>query len=62
MGLLWDTAAGALLIRRAGGRVTGLDGAEYELDTRTLLCSNGATHAQLLEALHEANVRGLDPE
>ncbi len=59
----WDTAAGALLIRRAGGRVTGLDGVEYELTTRTLLCSNGAAdmHEELLSVLSAADVKGLDP-
>jgi myo-inositol-1(or 4)-monophosphatase len=59
----WDTAAGALLIRGAGGRVTGLDGEEYELSTRTLLCANGepSLHREILEALLAADVRGLDP-
>ena len=57
----WDTAAGALLIRGAGGRVTGLDGEEYVLKTRTLLCSNGATHGKLLSMLRSADCTGLDP-
>ena len=56
----WDTAAGALLVRGAGGRVTSLGGDEYALETRSLLCSNGGTHAPLLEALKRADVGGLD--
>jgi len=58
----WDTSAGALLVRGAGGSVTGLDGSEYQLETRTLLCSNGATHSPLLSALQDANCVGLDPK
>jgi len=57
----WDTAAGAVLVRAAGGRVTGLDGSEFELRTRTLLCSNGDTHDELLEALTDADAIALDP-
>ena len=58
----WDTAAGSLLVRQAGGRVTSLEGVEFALDTRSLLCSNGGTHGVLLEAIQEAGVRGLDLE
>ena len=49
------------LVRQAGGRVTSLDGVEYGLDTRPLLCSNGLTHEGLLGVIQGAAVRGLDP-
>lgn len=56
----WDTAAGSLLVRQAGGCVTSLEGIEYSLDTRSLLCSNARTHKSLLGVIQDAGVRGLD--
>ena len=55
----WDTAAGALLIREAGGRMTDLEGNEYTLKTRPIMGSNGTTHGVLLECLQGAGVKGL---
>ena len=43
----WDTAAGVLLVREAGGCVSALDGSPYDLSGRTVLASNGAIHAEL---------------
>jgi myo-inositol-1(or 4)-monophosphatase len=43
----WDMAAGVLLVREAGGRVTRLDGGIFQLMEPDLLASNGT-------ALHEA--------
>ena len=47
----WDLAAGALIIREAGGRVTDVWGAEFELSTRNLVASNGRIHDELREQL-----------
>ena len=60
----WDTAAGALLVREAGGKVSALDdGAPaFDLATRAVLASNAAAHAELQKALAEASVHGLDDE
>ena len=55
----WDTAAGALLVREAGGCVTDLAGAEYGLGTRPILASNRSTHDELLGALQRGGCRGL---
>jgi myo-inositol-1(or 4)-monophosphatase len=43
----WDTAAGVLLVREAGGMVTGFDGRPYRLDDRELLASNGLVHGEM---------------
>jgi myo-inositol-1(or 4)-monophosphatase len=51
----WDLASGALLIQEAGGCVTGLDGSPYTLETRSMLCSNGKVHDEILNALKEAD-------
>jgi myo-inositol-1(or 4)-monophosphatase len=43
----WDTAAGVLLVREAGGTVTQFDGRPYRLGDRELLASNGHVHAEM---------------
>lgn len=49
---LWDVAAGALLIREAGGRVTTYSGSENILaDPYQILATNGLIHDELLEVL-----------
>lgn len=55
----WDCAAGALLVREAGGAMTGFDGSEWDLSTRTVVASNGAIQHELLQALDTEGVRGL---
>lgn len=47
----WDVAAGVLVIREAGGRVTGAAGEPYRLGERVLVASNGPLHGGLLGAL-----------
>ena len=43
----WDTAAGALLIMEGGGRITGFDGAPFQLKSSEVLASNGLIHTEL---------------
>ncbi len=38
----WDTSAGVLLVREAGGRVTHFDGGTFTLDSRETLATNGS--------------------
>lgn len=47
----WDMAAGLLLIREAGGRVTDLDGANVAPGHGPVVASNGVLHDWLLEQL-----------
>ena len=56
----WDTAAGVLLVREAGGVVTDLEGRSWEIATRPLIACNGVAHAELQVCLAEAGVVGLD--
>jgi len=44
----WDTAAGVLLVKEAGGTVTRYDGATFRLDSREVLASNGVVHQELI--------------
>jgi len=47
----WDVAAGTLLIREAGGRVSAIDGGAFVLDGGSVLATNDAVHLEMLEAL-----------
>jgi myo-inositol-1(or 4)-monophosphatase len=58
----WDTSAGVLLVREAGGVVTRFDGGPWRLDSRETLASNGPIHQELLaefDAIFKG--RGLEP-
>jgi myo-inositol-1(or 4)-monophosphatase len=43
----WDTAAGILLVREAGGRATDFNGQPYHPGDRILLASNGLIHDEM---------------
>lgn len=43
----WDTAAGTLLVREAGGTVTDFAGQPYQLGARECLASNSRIHAEM---------------
>ncbi len=47
----WDIAAGALLIREAGGFVSDADGAAGFLETGSIACGNEVMHRELLGLL-----------
>ena len=47
----WDVAAGALLVREAGGRVTDLDGREDVVRHGPVVAGNAAIHKWLVETL-----------
>ncbi len=44
----WDSAAGALLVEEAGGRVSSSQGGPHDIFGRDTLASNGRLHAALL--------------
>jgi myo-inositol-1(or 4)-monophosphatase len=46
----WDTVAGAYMVERAGGTVTGLDGERWTHASEGLVASNGTCHEELLAA------------
>lgn len=47
----WDVAAAVLIVREAGGTVSGVGGAPYRLHDPVLVASNGHLHARLLDVL-----------
>lgn len=50
----WDVAAGALLVKEAGGNVTDFDGKDWNLNSPDIIASNGKIHSQLLEKIQSA--------
>jgi myo-inositol-1(or 4)-monophosphatase len=48
---LWDVSVTTLLVAEAGGGITDLQGNPWTLESKTLLLSNGALHADMLVAL-----------
>jgi len=47
----WDTAAGMIIVREAGGRVTDLQGNDAPVAHVPIVAANAALHGWLLERL-----------
>lgn len=47
----WDMAAGVVIIREAGGRVTNFTGGSFDLYGKEILASNGKVHEHMVEVL-----------
>ena len=43
----WDVAAGMVLVREAGGRISAIDGAETSVEAGTILATNARIHEEL---------------
>jgi myo-inositol-1(or 4)-monophosphatase len=53
----WDTAAGLLILREAGGVATRLDGSPYDIHQPEILASNGRIHEQMMAVIRRARER-----
>jgi myo-inositol-1(or 4)-monophosphatase len=49
----WDMAAGAVILREAGGTVTDFSGTGHSIYGKELVASNGSIHRPMLEVLRE---------
>jgi myo-inositol-1(or 4)-monophosphatase len=49
----WDTSAGVLLVREAGGTVTRFDGSPWRVDSKETLASNTLIHEELMHCFRE---------
>ncbi len=49
----WDVAAGGLILREAGGRVTDFEGRDTEAEGSRIVGSNGLVHEVMLEVIHK---------
>ena len=57
----WDVAAGALIVKEAGGVVTTITGAEFRSRAGSVLASNGHIHPLMLEVITAFGARGRAP-
>lgn len=53
----WDVAAGALLVREAGGTVSAIDGSAFAVDGGSILATNGAIHGEMAAILGSVAAR-----
>lgn len=51
----WDSAAGGVVLREAGGRVTHFNGGPHTIYGRDLVASNGHLHEAMLQVLAESS-------
>jgi myo-inositol-1(or 4)-monophosphatase len=51
----WDTAAGALIVREAGGEVTDFKRRPYSVDDPEILATNGRIHLEMIKLLELEN-------
>jgi len=49
----WDVAAGVLIVREAGGTVTGMDGTPLDMSAPHLVASNGRIHEGMLSIIRD---------
>jgi myo-inositol-1(or 4)-monophosphatase len=49
----WDIAAGVVIIREAGGKVTNFDGTPVNIYGTQILASNGRIHKEMMKVLKE---------
>jgi myo-inositol-1(or 4)-monophosphatase len=47
----WDVAAGSLLVREAGGEVSGFSGGPFNVDSKEILATNGKIHKEMVSTL-----------
>jgi myo-inositol-1(or 4)-monophosphatase len=47
----WDMAAGQILVREAGGTVSGIEGNDDALKSGNVICGNEFIHAELVRIL-----------
>ena len=48
----WDVAAGSLIVREAGGKVTDFSGTRFSIHDTVIVASNGRIHEQMLGILN----------
>ncbi|MGH7341202.1 MAG: inositol monophosphatase family protein, partial [Candidatus Rokuibacteriota bacterium] len=53
----WDMAAGALVVTEAGGQITGMDGAPFDLTAGHVVASNGRVHEALVAVIRDFRAR-----
>ncbi|MFI2232784.1 inositol monophosphatase family protein [Nocardia testacea] len=57
----WDNAAGALMVRCAGGVVTDLEGVDWTIESGSVLAAAPGVHAELLDMIAATRGSGYTP-
>ncbi len=52
----WDLAAGVLMVREAGGRVSDLRDGHFRIDSGEVLATNGLIHGQMVSLLNAEKI------
>ena len=47
----WDTAAGSVIVREAGGSISDFSNEPYTIEKREILATNGFVHEELVQLL-----------
>ena len=58
----WDLAAGTVIVREAGGKVTNLTGGTFDITTGHVLATNALIHDELVDALAFHQILNLPEE
>jgi myo-inositol-1(or 4)-monophosphatase len=58
----WDCAAGYLMVREAGGRVTNFCGRTGSIYERESLATNGLIHDAMLNILNQPGATAAEPQ
>ena len=53
----WDTAAGWLIVKEAGGEVTKINGSEFNAFCSDIAASNGSIHKEMIQILSHKDIR-----
>ncbi|MBD3170036.1 MAG: inositol monophosphatase [candidate division Zixibacteria bacterium] len=54
----WDIAAGALIVKEAGGEVSGFHGEKLDIFEGRIVASNGKIHAQMVDIIKGVDEKG----
>lgn len=49
----WDTAAGSLIVKESGGRISNFSGNDFAIRSNETMASNGAIHTAMLEVMEQ---------
>ncbi|NIO04538.1 MAG: inositol monophosphatase [Proteobacteria bacterium] len=55
----WDVAAGVVMVREAGGRVSDFRNAPFSIDSGEVLATNGLIHGQMVSLLERGRIKRL---
>lgn len=50
----WDTCAGILIVKEAGGKITQMDGAKFDIECPQILATNSLIHDEMINVLNPA--------